>query len=117
SGVRIELYRPSTLTATATMLAQAFATNPLHVAAFGTDAIASNEAFFRVGLAVMKGQRYVATAGGRPIGFVHWVAWPSCRFTPSEKLRMLPEMMTGLGLGASWRLTRWLSAWSSLDPA
>jgi hypothetical protein len=42
------------------VLARAFVTNPLHIAVFGTDQIGANEAFFRIGLAVMKGEKLAA---------------------------------------------------------
>lgn len=44
------------------LLARAYATNPLHVAVFGTDLIIANEAFFRIGLTV------ITCVGIRPTG-------------------------------------------------
>jgi GNAT superfamily N-acetyltransferase len=101
---------------TAALLARAFVTNPLHVAAFGAGARAKNEAFFRAGLAVMKGPRYVACDGTRLSGFIHWVPSSACQFSRAEKARMLPMMIAGLGPIAAWRASRWLTAWSRLDP-
>ena len=107
SAVRLETVR---------MLARAFLTNPLHVVAFGAGETAKNEAFFRNGLAAMKGPKYVAYDGNRLGGFIHWAQSSECQFSPSEKARLLAGMIAGVGVGAAWRLTQWLSAWSRLDP-
>jgi hypothetical protein len=77
---------------------------------------AKNAAFFRNRLAAMKGPKFVAYDGNRLSGFVHWVQSSECQFSPSEKARLLPGTIAGVGVGAAWRLTRWLSAWSWLDP-
>lgn len=114
--LRIEPLAQSLLPDTARMLARAFVTNPLHVAAFGEGAMARNEAFFRTALGAMKGPKYVAYDADRLSGFIHWVHSAECQQSPAEKARLLPAMMTGLGVSASWRLIRWLSAWSRLDP-
>ncbi|MGH9370663.1 MAG: GNAT family N-acetyltransferase [Vicinamibacterales bacterium] len=100
----------------ARMLARAFATNPLHVAAFGTDELARNEAFFRVGLTVMKGPRLVALDDSRILGLIHWVDAPRCQFSALEKLRMTPAMIGGFGVRSASRVSAWLSGWSRHDP-
>jgi len=100
----------------AAMLARAFVTNPLHEAAFGPGRLARNEAFFRIGLAAMKGPKYVAMDNGRPAGFVHWVQAPECQFPLSEKVRGLPAMVRGFGVRSTLRVGRWLTEWSRHDP-
>jgi hypothetical protein len=45
------------------LLARAFVTNPLHIAVFGKDRLAANEAFFKIAMLVMKGQQLVAVDG------------------------------------------------------
>ena len=82
-------------------LARAFVTNPLNQAAFGRDALARNEAFFRLGLSVMRGENFAAMEGSRILGVVHWVEAPACVFSPGQKLGMLPAMIRSLGLDAS----------------
>lgn len=109
-------FRNEMLADVSAMLARAFLTNPLHVAAFGRDQRSKNEAFFRIGLTVMKGAKHVAVDGGRVVGFIHWVQAPECQFSPAEKAGMLPAMLRGLGLRSSWRASRWLTAWSTHDP-
>ena len=117
TALRIEPLTPGMLPEAARMLARAFVTNPLHVAAFGPGQLARNEAFFRTGLTVLKGPRYAAYDGTRLCGFIHWVRSPACQFSPAEKAWMVPPMVAGLGLPGAWNLTRWLTAWSGLDPA
>lgn len=114
--MQIEPYSPAVLHDTAAMLGRAFVTNPLHLAAFGPGNDARNVAFFRAGLAAMKGPKYVAYNDTRLSGFIHWVRSPDCQLSSFEKARMSPTMVRGLGLRGAWRVTRWLSAWSGLDP-
>ena len=99
------------------VLAQAFVTNPLNIAAFGPSQLAKNEAFFRVGLAAMKGTKLVATDGPKILGLIHWVPFPDCQFPWFEKLRMVPAMVKGFGLGSALRVGSWLSTWSKHDPS
>lgn len=113
----IEPFAPNMLAETSRMLARAFVDNPLHVAAFGAGRLAENEAFFRAGLTAMKGSKHVVREADRTTGFAHWVQSPGCQFSPSEKVRMLPAMVAGLGVAETWRVTWWLSEWSRHDPA
>lgn len=99
------------------VLARAFVTNPVHVAAFGHSNLRSNEVFFRTGLAVMKGGKFVATDGSRILGVVHWVRSPACQFSALEQLRTMPGMVSGLGLRSAFRVISWVSAWSRHDPS
>lgn len=116
-SIRIEPFPDRLLAETSHVLARAFVTNPLHVAAFGKGNVGPNEAFFRTALTVMKGSKYVAREGDRLVGFAHWVASPMCQFSPSEQLRLLPAMVARLGAGGAWRTIRWLTNWSRHDPA
>jgi ribosomal protein S18 acetylase RimI-like enzyme len=99
------------------VLARAFATNPLHIAAFGPSNVTSNEAFFRIGLAAMKGEKFIATDDARILGVTHWVRSPDCQFSVFEKLPMTPRMVRGLGLGSALKVTSWISTWSKHDPS
>jgi GNAT superfamily N-acetyltransferase len=98
------------------LLAQAFVSNPLHVAAFGPSNVETNEAFFRMGLSVMKGPKLVATEDSRILGVVHWVHAPRRQFPPLQKLRMMPTMIGALGALHALRISAWLSAWAAHDP-
>lgn len=98
------------------MMARAFMTNPLHVAAFGPNQFAKNVAFFRTGLSVMKGPKLAALEGPQILGMIHWVDSHICQFSGLEKLRMTPAMINGFGLRAALRVSTWLSAWAKHDP-
>lgn len=100
----------------ARLLAAAFATNPLHVAAFGPGALAKNEAFFRLALAAMKGPKSVALIDSRMVGVIHWTDSPTCQFSTMAKLRMTPSMIRGFGFLPALRVGTWLSQWSKHDP-
>jgi ribosomal protein S18 acetylase RimI-like enzyme len=101
----------------ARLLGRAFVTNPLHVAVFGAGNLAANDAFFRVGLAAMKGPKLMAMEGSQLVGVIHWVASPACQYSPGEKLRMMPGMARNVGLRPALRVAAWLSHWARLDPA
>ena len=116
NGINVEQLRADMIGEAARMLAHAFVTNPLHVAAFGPHHLARNEAFFREGLRRMKGTKLAATDKGRVVGVVHWVRSPSCQFSAIEKLAMAPAMLRSFGPRSSARLVQWLSVWSKHDP-
>jgi hypothetical protein len=117
TSIRIEPFRPEMVAEASKVLADAFSTNPLHVAAFGAGEIAKNSEFFRNALVYLKGPRFVALEGSHILGLVHWVDSSSCQFSTIEKLRMVPAMVRGLGLSSSARVGRWLDAWSKRDPS
>ncbi len=81
------------------------------------DLLSRNEAFFRTGLAAMKGPKVVALEGSRIVGLLHSVDSPDCQFSGPEKLRMTPAMIGGFGLRSALRVSSWLSAWSKHDPS
>jgi GNAT superfamily N-acetyltransferase len=114
--LEIHLLRPDMVRDAVAVLAHAFVTNPLHVAAFGHGQLAKNETFFRIGLSVMRGPKHVAMDGSRLVGLIHWVDSPACHYRWHEKLRLAPAMSRGFGVGASWRLGSWLATWAALEP-
>jgi len=99
------------------MLAQAFVSNPLNCAAFGPSQPARNEAFFRVGLAAMKGCKLIATSGTQILGLIHWAPAPACQFSGWEQLGMIPAMLKGVGIMPALRVGAWQSLWSRHDPS
>jgi ribosomal protein S18 acetylase RimI-like enzyme len=117
SDIRIEALRPESAPEASRVLARAFVTNPVHVAAFGPDQLSRNEAFFRSGLAAMKGQKVVALEGSQIVGLLHSVLSPDCQFSGPEKLRMTPAMIGGFGLRPALRVSSSLSAWAKHDPS
>lgn len=116
SVIRIETLTPKTVLEACRVLAQAFVTNPLNVASFGPSQLARNEAFFRVGLGAMKGPKLVATDGAGVLGVIHWVSSPECHLSRFEQLRLVPGMVTGVGLRSALRVAAWQSLWSKHDP-
>jgi ribosomal protein S18 acetylase RimI-like enzyme len=117
ASIHIEALIPDMAPQACRVLAQAFVTNPLNAAAFGPSQLARNEAFFRVGLAAMKGTKLVATDGSQILGLIHWVHSPACQFSGLEQLRMAPAMVKGVGLGPALRVASWQSSWSKHDPS
>lgn len=114
--VQISTLLPEMHLEAARLLAAAFVTNPLHVAAFGPGALAKNEAFFRLALSSMRGLQFVALIDSRVVGVIHWTDSPSCQFSTIAKLRMTPSMILGFGILPALRVGTWLSRWSKHDP-
>lgn len=116
ASIHIEVLNRDATPQACRILAQAFVTNPLNIAAFDPSQLARNEAFFRVGLATMKGVKLVAIEGSQILGLIHWVCSPHCQVSGFEKLRLAPAMVRGFGLGSALRVGSWLSVWSKRDP-
>ena len=116
SSIEVEPYRSEMATEAALMLAHAFASNPVHLAAFGDSVLTRNEVFFRTVLRLLKGPKFVATDGSRILGLIHWVHSSECQVSGVEKGRLLPTMVANLGVGASLRVLSWLSTWTKHDP-
>ena len=57
SSIELRPYRPEMATEASLMLARAFASNPVHLAAFGESVLAQNDAFFRTVLPLLNGFR------------------------------------------------------------
>ena len=116
ASIEIKPFAPARAVEASRLLALAFVTNPLNIAAFGTSRLDRNRAFFLAGLAVMRGPTLVATDGSAIVGLVHWVPSPHCQLSPIEKLQMMPAMIGGFGLRSAIKVGWWLSAWSAHDP-
>lgn len=117
SEIGIQELAPAQRGDAARVLARAFVTNPLHIAAFGPSQIGTNEAFFRMGLDQMRGPKFVAVdAEARVVGVAHWVQAPRCQFSTRESLLMLPTVVKGVGFRSALRVRSWLSVWSKYDP-
>jgi len=108
--------RPDLADATVDVLARTFSKNPLHVAAFGTDAVVKrNRVFFHVGLSLFCGRRLVVIGGSKILGFMHWVDSPGCNFSVGQRLSLVPAMLRGFGIKSSLRVGSWLSTWAKND--
>ena len=102
--------------ATIDVLARAFVTNPIHIAAFGVEAVARcNRDFFLVGLSLFRGRRLVAMDGARVVGFAHWVQSPFCQISAGQRVRLVPAMLRAFGVRPTLRVASWLSAWARND--
>ena len=114
--VAIEKYSAALVDDCVTMLANAFAMNPLHQCAFGPGRMDQNRLFFRIGLRHMfTGQSFVALIDGAPCGYVHFNAWPNCLPAPEEIPTAIATLLTPLGEAVP-QLIRWFARWSHVDP-
>jgi len=114
--VEVRKYSADRLDECVTLLANAFVTNPLHLAAFGAGRIDQNRLFFRIGLRQMfLGQAFVALADGAVGGYVHFNASPHCLPAPEEVPLAVATLLKPLG-EAIPQVVRWYSRWCRLDP-
>lgn len=98
------------------LLADAFVTNPLHLAAFGAGRLDQNRLFFRIGLRHMfRGQAYVALIDGKVGGYLHCNHSPDCLPAPEEIPLAAATVLQPLG-EAIPKLIRWFSRWCHQDP-
>jgi GNAT superfamily N-acetyltransferase len=112
----VEKYSAEQLDATVKVLAEAFVTNPLHVAAFGPERMDQNRRFFRIGLRHMfLGQAFVASVDDQICGYVHFNAFPYCLPAPEDIPLAAATTLKPLG-DALPQVVRWFSRWCRLDP-
>ena len=112
----LENYSPPRLESVLGVLADAFVTNPLHVAAFGQDRLDQNRLFFRIGLRHMfVGPAFVAMEDDVVRGYVHFRASPECLPSPEEVPAAVATLLTPLG-DAIPRFIQWFTKWCHLDP-
>src|SRR5262249_14160423 len=105
-----------TLEAVVTVLADAFVTSPLHVSAFGPQAIEQTRLFFRIGLREMfRGEALVALANGQIHGYAHFSPSPHCLPAPEALPRAMVPLLKPLGKSNA-RLMQWFARWCHLDP-
>jgi ribosomal protein S18 acetylase RimI-like enzyme len=109
-------YSAQQLDETVAVLANAFVTNPLHVAAFGADRMDQNRLFFRIGLRHMfMGQAFVALIDGEVRGYLHFNAFPYCLPAPEDVPLAAATVLNPLG-EAIPRVVKWFARWCRLDP-
>jgi ribosomal protein S18 acetylase RimI-like enzyme len=114
--VEVRKYSADGLDACASVLADAFVDNPLHLSAFGKGRLDQNRRFFRIGLRHMfGGPAYVALADGAMCGYVHFNASPYCLPAPEEIPAAMAELLKPLGAAAP-QVIRWFCRWCHLDP-
>ncbi len=83
SNLRIEEYQSDMNGQIIQFMSKAFATNPLHIVAFGENQLQKNEVFVRNVMKIIKGPKYVAMDENRIVGFIHWVDSSSCQLSQS----------------------------------
>jgi len=114
--VAVESYRNKDLDRVQSILAAAFVTSPLHVAAFGADRLDQNRLFFRIGLRSMfTGEAHVALVNGETCGYVHFNESPYCLPAPEEVPAVMATLLKPLG-DATPKVIAWFARWCRLDP-
>jgi len=114
----------------AEVLGRAMRDNPLHLQAFGPDPDARELTLTRMfqGVLPLYGPKglilgaFVRGAAPTPdtpetlVGVCGMVRPGRCQPRTGERLRLLPALVSGSGVGGTARLLSWTGAWSRLDP-
>ena len=112
----IEKYTADRLEATVSILADAFATNPLHISAFGPRSIDRNRLFFRIGLQEMFTRHaFIALVDGQVQGYLHFADSPDC-LPPPEHIPAAVATLLGPLADVLPPVIQWFSMWCRLDP-
>ncbi len=115
-NVAVEDYRDKDLERVQSILAAAFVTSPLHIAAFGAERLDQNRLFFRIGLRNMfTGNARVALVDGEIRGYVHFNESPYCLPAPEEVPQAMATLLKPLG-AATPKVIAWFARWCRLDP-
>jgi ribosomal protein S18 acetylase RimI-like enzyme len=114
--VAIKEYSAAHLESTVAVLAAAFVSNPLHMAAFGPQRLDQNRTFFRIGLRHMFiGKSFVALVDDAVCAYVHFKPSPICLPSPDEIPLVATTLLKPLG-DAIPRVVEWFARWCHLDP-
>lgn len=112
----IEKYTADRLEATVSILADAFATNPLHISAFGAQSIDRNRLFFRIGLQQMFTRHaFIALVDGDVQGYLHFADSPACLPPPEHIPAAVATLLRPLA-DVLPPMIQWFSMWCRLDP-
>jgi GNAT acetyltransferase-like protein len=108
------------LSAAVGIVARGMRDNPLHVAAFGTDAELRGRRLMRMFTVALpfifsKGVVLGAFDGERLTGIAGMVPPGHCQPSLTEKLGVMPRLVPAVGGGAFARVGRWMSAWAQHD--
>jgi hypothetical protein len=108
------------LSAAVGIVARGMRDNPLHVAAFGTDAELRGRRLMRMFTVALpfifsKGVVLGAFDGATLTGIAGMVPPGHCQPSLTEKLGVMPRLVPAVGGGAFARVGRWMSAWAQHD--
>ena len=115
-NIAVRQYLPTDFESAVVVLGDAFVTDPLHVAAFGSQRLDQNRLFFRIGLEhLFTSHAYVALAGDELQGYVHFARSPACLPPPEQVEAATATILQPLD-DAAPRILEWLSTWCRHDP-
>ena len=102
------------------IVARGMRDNPLHIAAFGTDAEQRGQRLIRMftvalPLILAKGVVLGAFDGDTLVGIAGMIAPGQCQPSLAEKLAVMPRLVPAVGGGAFARIGKWTSTWARHD--
>ncbi len=115
-AIVVEKYSARRLESAITVLADAFVTNPLLVAAFGGQNISYSRLLFRFGLCQMfKGEAFVALVDGEVRGYARFISSPKCLPAAEEIPAAMANLLKLIG-DVKPQVIQWFARWCRLDP-
>jgi ribosomal protein S18 acetylase RimI-like enzyme len=112
--ITIEPMRQDDIPTVADLMARAYSTSPLNLAAMGTD-LDLYRNFMKLALEKLGGQTYIARNNDQIVGGMRMVKWPDCQLPPGKMLPLLPKMIMILR-GKFLRVMKWIPVWAKKDP-
>lgn len=100
---------------TVELLAKAYLTNPINVAALGTGraGFRLNKKLFSLMATVTHGNAFVATQNGRILGMLSFSRYPNCLLSKWRQAWLIPRLLLNVG-SATPRVLRWYSSWNQM---
>jgi GNAT superfamily N-acetyltransferase len=115
-AIVVKKYSPGCVDECVTVLADAFAATPLHLAAFGAGRMDRNRVFFRIGLRrIFIGPAFIALTDDQVCGYIHFNPWPDCLPAPEEIPKAVATLLHPLGEAVP-KIVQWFARWCRLDP-
>ncbi len=110
-------FKPADTLAAAEVLAQAYSTNPIHIAIFRKEDadLVRRKALYKAFLEHIKPKLITARLRGRLVGILGMADWPTCQMTPQQAQQLGPILSPILG-EALPRYREWRAFWAQRDP-
>lgn len=118
--VEIRELSPHEVLSAAYVLSRGMRDNPIHVQAFGANALRRENVLRMMFVPVLrqqinKGMVLGAYRSGELVGVTGMVLPKHCQPTMTEKAAVLPALIRGAGLRSSFRVFKWTRDWSRHD--
>lgn len=97
------------------LLAKAYLTNPINVAALGTgqSGFRLNKKHFSLMATITPGNVFVAAQNERIVGMLNFIRYPDCLLPRWRQISLIPRLLLNVG-SATPRVLKWFSSWNQM---